>query len=70
MDVKAPQGMLCLFDQVEDPRMERSKLHRLSDILVITLCAVIFRLASDLSGAFLRHSVARHLRAGLRVENG
>jgi len=41
MDVKAPQGMLCLFDQVEDPRMERSKLHRLSDILVVTLCAVI-----------------------------
>jgi len=41
MDVEAPQALLRLFDPVEDPRVERSKLHRLSDILVITLCAVI-----------------------------
>lgn len=41
MDVEAPQALLRLFDRVEDPRVERSKLHRLSDILVITLCAVI-----------------------------
>jgi predicted transposase YbfD/YdcC len=41
MDVEAPRALLRLFDQVEDPRVERSKLHRLSDILVITLCGVI-----------------------------
>jgi len=41
MDVEAPRALLRLFDQVEDPRVERSKLHRLTDILVTTLCAVI-----------------------------
>jgi len=41
MDVEAPQALLRLFDQVEDPRVERCKLHRLTDILVIALCAVI-----------------------------
>ena len=29
------------FAELEDPRIERSKLHQLSDILVITVCAVI-----------------------------
>ncbi len=41
MDVEAPRGLLRRFDEVEDPRVERTKLHRLPDILVITLCAVI-----------------------------
>src|SRR3989304_2993538 len=41
MDVEAPRGLLRIFGEVEDPRVERTKLHRLSDILVITLCAVI-----------------------------
>jgi len=41
MDVEAPRGLLRVFDQVEDPRVERTKLHRLSDILVIALCGVI-----------------------------
>jgi len=41
MDVEAPRGLLRLFGEVEDPRVERTKLHRLVDILVIALCAVI-----------------------------
>ena len=41
MDVEAPRGLLRIFGEVEDPRVERTKLHRLPDILVITLCAVI-----------------------------
>ena len=41
MDVEAPRGLLRLWEEVEDPRVERTKLHRLSDILVIALCAVI-----------------------------
>ena len=41
MDVEAPRSLLRRFDEVEDPRVERTKLHRLPDILVITLCAVI-----------------------------
>ena len=41
MDVEAPRGLLRFFDELEDPRMDRTKLHSLSDILVITICAVI-----------------------------
>jgi len=41
MDVEAPRGLLRVFDELEDPRVERRKLHRLTDILAITLLAVI-----------------------------
>jgi predicted transposase YbfD/YdcC len=41
MDVEAPRGLLRFFDEIQDPRMDRTKLHLLSDMLVITLCAVI-----------------------------
>jgi len=41
MDVEAPRGLLRFFEKLKDPRMNRTKLHSLSDILVITICAVI-----------------------------
>ncbi len=41
MDVEASRGLLRFFDEIQDPRMDRTKLHLLSDMLVITLCAVI-----------------------------
>jgi len=41
MDVNAPMGLLRAFDQLEDPRMERTRHHSLPDILAITICAVI-----------------------------
>lgn len=41
MDVEAPRGLLRVFDELEDPRVERNKLHGLVDILAITLLAVI-----------------------------
>jgi len=41
MDVGAPRGLLRFFDKLKDPRMERTKLHSLEDILFIALCAVI-----------------------------
>jgi len=40
MDVEAPRGLLRFFDEIQDPRMDQTKLHLLSDMLVITLCAV------------------------------
>jgi len=30
-----------LFAQVEDPRMERTKLHRLRDIIILAICGVL-----------------------------
>jgi predicted transposase YbfD/YdcC len=41
MDVDAPRGLLRCFDEMEDPRMDRTKHHSLGDILFITICAVI-----------------------------
>lgn len=41
MDVGAPRGLLRYFGELQDPRMDRTKLHLLDDILVITICAVI-----------------------------
>ena len=29
------------FEELEDPRVERTKLHQLRDIIVIAICAVI-----------------------------
>jgi predicted transposase YbfD/YdcC len=41
MDDRAVRGMLAAVAEVPDPRREHGKLHRLSDILVIALCAVV-----------------------------
>ena len=30
-----------IFAQVEDPRIERTRLHRLRDIIIIAICGVI-----------------------------
>ena len=40
MDVEAPRGLLRFFGDVEDPRLDRTKRHSLTDILGITICAV------------------------------
>lgn len=41
MDVGAPRGVLRFFDELEDPRMDRTKRHSLQDILFLTVCAVL-----------------------------
>jgi predicted transposase YbfD/YdcC len=41
MDVDAARGLLRFFDELEDPRMDRTKFHSLGDILFITICAVL-----------------------------
>ena len=33
--------LLDFFADLPDPRVERTKLHKLEDILAITICAVI-----------------------------
>jgi len=39
--VRIPISFMDHFSKLPDPRVDRTKLHRLLDILVITLCAVI-----------------------------
>jgi DDE_Tnp_1-associated len=35
------RALETIFAQVEDPRIERTKLHRLRDIIIIAICGVI-----------------------------
>lgn len=41
MEVGASGDVMRMFEQVKDPRMNRTKRHLLTDILFVTLCAVI-----------------------------
>ncbi len=44
-DHKAPKTLALIFvdhcEKVEDPRIDRTKLHLLSDLLTIALCAAL-----------------------------
>ena len=41
MEADAPRGLLRAFAELKDPRMNRTRLHSLTDILTIAICAVI-----------------------------
>jgi len=41
MDADAPRGLLRAFAQLKDPRVNRTKLHSLGDIMAIAICAII-----------------------------
>lgn len=41
MQNEAPVSLLNLLEEIEDPRLERTRLHKLEDILTISLCAMI-----------------------------
>lgn len=41
MTDNAPRGLLRAFARIEDPRMERTRKHSLTDILTLATCAVI-----------------------------
>jgi predicted transposase YbfD/YdcC len=41
MTVDAPSGLLRYFSELEDPRMNRTRRHLLTDILTISICAFI-----------------------------
>jgi predicted transposase YbfD/YdcC len=70
MDVGAPRGLLRFFDELEDPRMDRTKLHALSDILFITLCAVICGADSWTEVELFGYSKQEWLRQFLPLANG
>ncbi|GHO48425.1 ISAs1 family transposase [Ktedonospora formicarum] len=41
MEENDRRDLESLFAQVEDPRMERTKLHRLRDIIILAICGVV-----------------------------
>lgn len=41
MDAEGPRGVTRFFDDIEDPRIDRTKHHKLEDILMIALVAIL-----------------------------
>ena len=41
MDADRPRGVTRFFDDLEDPRIDRTKRHKLEDLLMLTLVAVL-----------------------------
>jgi hypothetical protein len=41
MENQSPKSLIDHFSDLDDPRIDRSKLHKLIDILVIAICATI-----------------------------
>lgn len=70
MDVNASRGLLRHFDQLEDSRMERTRLHRLDDIVAIAIIAVICGAEGWTDVEDYAHSKHDWLKTFLRLPNG
>jgi hypothetical protein len=58
------------FVSLEDPRMERTKLHQLPDILVIAICAVICGTDEWVEVELFGNAKLTRLRTFLELPNG
>ena len=70
MDVGASCGVLRYLEQVEDFRMNRTKLHSLVDILFVTICAVICGADGWAEVALFGRSKLEWLRRFVPLANG
>lgn len=58
------------FSKVKDPRIERQKLHKLIDIIVIAICAVICGADNWVDIELFGKSKEKWLRQFLEIPNG
>ena len=58
------------FEDLEDPRVERTKIHQLSDIIVIAICAVICGADNWVEIEEYGHAKGDWLEALLGLPNG
>jgi len=70
MDANASCGLLRHFDQLQDPRMERTRLHRLDDIVAIAIIAVICGAPGWTDVQEYAHSQYNWLKTFLHLPNG
>jgi len=70
MDSQCPRGLLRHFQSLKDPRMERTRLHRLDDILAIAILAVICGADGWTEVEEFGNSKYDWLKAILRLPNG
>ena len=58
------------FEDLEDPRIERSKKHQLLDVVTIAICAVICGADTWVPGAMFGKSKEEWFRTFLELPNG
>ena len=64
------RGILEYFEDLEDPRIERSKRHSLPDIITIAICAVICGADTWVHVAMFGRSKEEWFRTFLELPNG
>ena len=70
MDSDAPRRLLRAFAELDDPRMDRTKLHSLTDILTIAICATICGADGWPDVALFGRSKRKWFRTFLDLPNG
>lgn len=70
MDVQAPSGLLRALAQLPDPRMDRTKRHRLEDIVTLAICAVICGADGWTQVALFGRSKIKWFKTFLALPNG
>lgn len=70
MEPKDSLSLVSQFSVIEDPRLDRTKLHSLTDILVIAICAVICDMDSWVDVEFFGRAKEKWFRQFLALPNG
>ncbi|MBQ9104955.1 MAG: ISAs1 family transposase [Mailhella sp.] len=64
------RSLICIVEDIDDPRIDRTKLHRLSDILFIVICAMICGFTGWEQFELFALSRVRWLKKYISLENG
>ena len=64
------RSLICIVEDIDDPRIDRTKLHRLSDILFIVICAMICGFTGWEQFELFALSRLRWLKRYIPLENG
>lgn len=67
---KSPPNLIVIFEDMEDPRIERGRLHSLQDIILLTLIAVIAGADNFVEVELFSEMNEEWLREFLTLENG
>lgn len=64
------RSLICIVDDIDDPRIDRTKLHKLSDIMFIVICAMICGFTGWEQFELFALSRVRWLKKYIPLENG
>ena len=70
MEAKAPRDLFARFAELEDPRMDRTRLHRLDDILAIAIMTIVSGGQGPCDMAEFGRSKQDWLKTFLNLPNG